>query len=320
MPSHMITRTFLLSSLLLATLPLRAQDTSLHDWLIEGEGWKPAVVGYVFMDGLCTDKEGNLYFTDVRKGEGIYKLDSTSGEVTLAVKDLPGISGVQIGPDGRFYACHNKEQRIIAIDAKGGIEVLLTGVKCNDLVVSAAGHLYFTETPTKRVHLIRKDKSHVIADEGKVTRPNGISISPDQKTLAVSDHGGRHVWTWEIGEDGTLSGGAPYMTMETPLEADQSNAAKPGERPADLPRFKVEALGDGMTTESTGRWFVTTALGVQVFDQAGRHAGTLSKPTPDSKVVSVEFAGKDHDTLFIAAGDTIWSRKLKVKGWFGTGQ
>lgn len=309
-----------LSVIALATATLRAQDTSLHDWLIEGEGWKPAVVGYVFMDGLCTDKEGNLYFTDVRKGEGIYKLDHQSGDVTLAVKDLPGISGVQIGPDGRYYACHNKEQRIIAINGKGTVEVLLTGVKCNDLVVSKAGHLYFTETPTKRVHLIKADKTHVIADEGKVTRPNGISISPDQKTLAVSDHGGKHVWTWVIGDDGTLSAGAPYMTMETPLEPDQSAGAKPGERPADLPKYKVEALGDGMTTESTGRWFVTTAVGIQVFDQAGRHAGTLAKPTPESKVVSVEFSGKEHDTLFVAAGDTIWSRKMKVKGWFGTGQ
>ncbi len=307
-------------ALILLSSQLQAQDTSLHDWLVEGENWKPAVKGFVFTDGLCTDKEGHLYFTDVRQGQGIYKLDPTTGEVTLAIKDLPGISGVQIGPDGRFYACHNREQRIIAIDAAGKVEVLLTGVKCNDLVVSKAGHLYFTETPTKRIHLIKADKTHLIADEGKVTRPNGISISPDQQTLAVSDHGGKHVWTWVIADDGTLSSGAPYMTMETPLESDQGAGAKPGERPADLPRYKAEALGDGMTTESTGRWFVTTAVGIQVFDQAGRHAGTLAKPAPESKVVSVEFAGKDHDILYIAAGDTIWSRKLKVKGWFGTGQ
>lgn len=316
----MIRPSFLLIAIALHTSPLPAQDTSLHDWLIEGEGWKPAVTGQTFTDGLCTDKAGNLFFTDVRTGMGIYKLDTSSGNVSLVVDGLPGISGVQIGPDGRFYACQNKEQRVIAVDTSGKVEVLLTGVKCNDLVVSKSGHVYFTETPTKRVHLIKSDKSHVVADEGKVTRPNGISISPDQKTLAVSDHGGKHVWTWVIGADGSLSGGAPYMTMETPLESDQGGGAKPGERPADLPRYKAEALGDGMTTESTGRWLVTTAVGIQVFDQAGRHAGTLAKPTPEAKVVSVEFSGKDHDIVFVAAGDTIWSRKLKIKGWFGTGQ
>ena len=305
---------------LLTAEHVHAQDTSLHEWLIEGEGWKPAVTGQTFTDGLATDKEGNLYFTDVKAGKGIYKLDVASGKTSIVVDNLPGISGVQIGPDGKFYACHNKEQRIITIDAAGKIDVLLTGVKCNDLVVSMSGNLYFTETPTKRIHLIKADKTHIVTDEGHVTRPNGISISPDQKTLTVSDHGGANVWTWQIAEDGTLSAGAPYMTMQTPLDPDQTNGAKPGERPADLPKFKKEALGDGMTTESTGRWFVTTALGVQVFDPAGRLSGTLARPTPESKVVSVEFAGKDHDTLFIAAGDTIWSRKLKVKGWFGTGQ
>jgi enterochelin esterase family protein len=180
---------------------------------------------------------------------------------------------------------------------KGEVEVLLTGVKCNDLVVSKAGHLYFTETPTLRVHLITKDKKHIVADEGHVQKPNGITISPDERTLVVSEYGGKHVWTWRIEDDGTLTGGAPYMTMW-------------------LPVGKETASGDGATTESKGRFFVTTELGVQIFDPAGRLAGIIAKPTPQSKVVSVEFAGKDHSTLFIASGDKIFARQLKVTGYF----
>lgn len=303
--------------LLLAITALHAQDTSLHDWLIDGEDWKVAAEGYAFTDGLCCDKAGNLFFTDVKGGNGIFKIDVTTGKTSLVIDGIPGISGLQIGPDGRFYACHNKGQRIIAISPDGRqIDELLANVKCNDLVVTSSGNLYFTETPTKRVHLIRPDKSHVIADEGHVTRPNGISISPDERTLAVSDHGGKNVWAWRIEADGTLTAAAPYMTMQCPLSPDQTGGAKPGERPANLPVYKAEALGDGMTTESTGRWFVTTALGVQVFDPTGRLSGILAKPTPDAKVVSVEFAGKNHDVLFIGAGDKIYSRKLKVKGFF----
>ncbi len=291
----------------------------MHDWLIEGEEWKVASEGYAFTDGLCCDKAGDLFFTDVKAGKGIYKIDAATGKTSLAIDNLPGVSGLQIGPDGRFYACHNKGQRVIAFQADGSqIEELLTGIKCNDLVVSSSGNVYVTETPTKRIHLITPKKEHRIADEGHVTRPNGISISPDQRTLAVSDHGGRNVWTWQIADDGGLSAAAPYMTMQCPLDSDQTGGAKPGERPANLPVYKAEALGDGMTTEASGRWFVTTALGVQVFDQAGRLSGILDRPTPESKVVSVEFAGKHHDVLFIAASDKIWSRKLKVKGWFGS--
>ncbi len=300
------------------SLPVLAQDSSLHEWLIEGEGWKVAAEGYTFTDGLCVDQAGNLFFTDVKAGKGIYKIDVETGKTSLVIDGLPGISGLQIGPDGKFYACHNKEGRIIRFGMDGKPEVLLTEVKCNDLVVSASGHIYFTETPTKRIHLITAKGEHHVADEGNVNKPNGISISPDQRTLAVSDMGGKNVWTWQIKDDGSLTAGAPYMTMEMPLLPDQSGGAKPGERPASLPLYATISGGDGMTTESTGRWFVTTTLGVQVFDPAGRHAGTLAKPSPEAKVVSCEFAGKDHDVLFIAAGDKVMSRKLKVKGFFGS--
>jgi len=288
--------------LLLATLALpllcSAQDTSLHDYLIDGEGWKEAASGYAFTDGLCTDSAGNLFFTDVKAGKGIYKIDISTGKTDLFLDKLPGISGLQIGPDGRFYACHNKEQRIIAITMKGEVEVLLTNVKCNDLVVSKKGHLYFTETPTQSIHLITADTKHLVADQGHIVKPNGITLSSDERTLVASENGGKHVWTWQIMDDGTLTAGAPYMTMW-------------------LPVGKETASGDGATTESKGRYFVTTELGIQVFDTAGRLAGIISKPDPMGKVVSCEFAGKDHDLLFVAAGDKIFSRKLKVTGYFG---
>jgi enterochelin esterase family protein len=164
--------------------------------------------------------------------------------------------------------------------------------------VTKKGFVYFTETPTQRIHLIKPDKSHVVASEGQVGKPNGITISPDEQTLVVSDYGGKHVWAWTIGEDGALAGGAPYMTMG-------------------LPVGKEIAAGDGSTTESQGRFFVTTELGIQIFDPAGRLSGIIAKPVADGKVVSVEFAGKDHDVLFVAAGDRIFSRKLKVSGYFG---
>ncbi|MDZ4287453.1 MAG: SMP-30/gluconolactonase/LRE family protein [Prosthecobacter sp.] len=288
----------LFAALTLAAASLLGQDSSLNDYLIDGEPWREAAAGYAFTDGLCTDTQGNLFFTDVKSGKGIYKLDAKTGKVALFLDNLPGISGLQIGPGGRFYACHNKEQRVVTIGMDGAVEVLLTGVKCNDLVVTKQGFVYFTETPTQRVHLIKPDKTHVVADEGKVAKPNGITISPDERTLAVSDYGGKHVWAWRIEDDGTLTGGAPYMTMWLPLG-------------------KESASGDGATTESLGRYFVTTELGIQVFDQAGRLAGIIAKPVADGKVVSVEFAGPGHDVLYVAAGDRIFGRKLKVTGYFG---
>ncbi len=291
-------RPVLFAALSLLASPLLAQDTSLHEFVSDDQPWQEVAAGYAFTDGLCTDAAGNLFFTDVKAGKGIYKLDVETGKTSLFLDNLPGISGLQIGPDGRFYACHNKEQRVIAITMKGEVEVLLTGVKCNDLVVSKKGHLYFTETPTQTIHLITADKKHVIADTGHIIKPNGITISPDEQTLVASEHGGKNVWAWRIQEDGSLSSGAPYMTMWLPLG-------------------KETASGDGATTESKGRYFVTTELGIQIFDPLGRLSGIIAKPVPTGKVVSVEFAGKNHDILYVAAGDKIFGRKLKVTGYFG---
>ena len=186
-----------------------AQDTSLHDYLIDDEPWREIVTGQTFTDGLCTDAAGDLWFTDVKVGRGVYRFDVASGRVSLVHDNLPGISGLQFGADGRLYATHNKEQRVIAIGQDGKVDVLATGVKCNDLVVSKKGFVYVTETPTKRIHCIGPDKKDRIVDEGHVTKPNGISISTDEQTLAVSDYGGKHVWTWRIEADGSLTAAAP---------------------------------------------------------------------------------------------------------------
>lgn len=274
-----------------------AQDTSLREYLIDGEPWKVAVEGMVFTDGLCVDAAGNLFYTDVKEGKGIYKWDAATGKTSLALDNLPGISGLQIGPDGDFYACHNREQRVIAIKPDGQVRVLVTGVKCNDLAVTKKGFVYFTETPTSSVHVITPDGRHRVAAENSVVKPNGITLSPDEQTLYVSEHGGTKVWAWQIQNDGSLAGGGPFMTMR-------------------LAAGRETAQGDGATTEAKGRIFVTSEIGIQIFDPAGRLAGVIDKPDPAGKVVSVEFAGASHDRLFVAAGDKIYSRQLKTPGYF----
>jgi enterochelin esterase family protein len=92
---------------------------------------------------------------------------------------------MKFGPDGRLYACHNKEKRVIAIDPSGAVEVLMTDIGCNDLVVTSKGRVYVTETGKKQVVLIEGAGKSRVVDVG-ITAPNGLAHSPDQGTLAVS--------------------------------------------------------------------------------------------------------------------------------------
>jgi len=295
-PSFHMKPTILLILLILSKALSLAQDTSLHQILVAGEGWQEAAGGYAFTDGLASDKEGNLFFTDVKEGKGIYKI-ALDGKVSLVVDNQPGISGLHVGADGRFYACISKAGRVVVFEKDGTVKELLKDVKPNDLIVTKSGIVYFTETPTKSIHAILPDGKTFVADTGHVLRPNGITVSLDQSTLAVSEHGGKNVWAWQIGKDGKLSGGAPYMTMQVSPN-----------------NVKGEALGDGATTDANGRFYVTTETGIQIFDATGRLAGIIAKPAGVKSIVSVEFGGEKHQWLFVAAGDKIYKRKTQTRG------
>jgi len=279
--------------------PLAAQDMPLSQVLIDGENWQSVSNGHQFTDVLTTDAEGNLYFADVAAGTTINRIGH-DGELTVVAKDAPRISGMHFGPDGRIYACQGGSfGRIVAFDLPSGkMDVIAENVKPNDLVVTADGHVFFTETAKMQVSHIPPGGQVQAADVASKTdgaqRPNGIALTPDQGTLAVSDYGGRYTWVWRLAKSGSLSLRQPYITLRTPTP--------------DLP-----SKGDGMTTDAVGRYYVTSAVGLQMFDPTGRMGGVIAAPT-EKPIVSVAFAGPGHQYLYVAAGDQIFRRKTKSSG------
>lgn len=289
----------LISSLLAMPQFLAAQDMPLTQVLIEGEGWQSVSKGHRFTDGLTTDADGNLYFADVAAGTTINRI-GLDGKLTAVADNAPRISGMHFGPDGRIYACQGGSfGRIVAFDLEAGkMEVVAENVKPNDLVVTSDGHIYFTETGKMQVSHIAPGGAVQAADVASKTagaqRPNGIALTPDQGTLAVSDYGGRHTWVWRLGKDGSLDLRQPYITLRTPAPA-------------------LPSKGDGMTTDAVGRYYVTSAVGLQMFDPTGRMGGVIAAPTRQP-IVSVAFAGPGHQYLYVAAGDEIFRRKTKTSG------
>ena len=286
-------------SLLMSVRSVTAQDMPLTQVLIEGEDWQSVSKGHRFTDGLTFDTEGNLYFADVAAGTTINRLGH-DGKLTVVATEAPRISGMHFGPDGRIYACQGGSfGRIVAFDLQAGeMEVIAENVKPNDLVVTCDGHVFFTETAKMQVSHIPPSGTVQAADVANKAagpqRPNGIALTPDQGTLAVSDHGGRYTWVWRLEKDGRLSFRQPYITLRTPTP--------------DLP-----SKGDGMTTDAVGRYYITSAAGLQMFDPTGRMGGVIAAPS-EKPIVSVAFAGPGHQYLYVAAGDEIFRRKTKTSG------
>ena len=282
-------------------------DQTLLKLLIEGETWQLVAEGLGFADGPCTDNQGNFYYSDLRANQ-IWKV-ALDGTKTKVLDE--GASGLKFGPDGRLYACQPGKKRVVAFDlAKGGEpQVLAADVQPNDLAVTKRGHVYFTETGKKQVTFIDPQAAGgpVVkpADVG-ITAPNGITLSPDQGTLAVSDYRGANVWMFGIAADGSLGSKIPVMTMRRPI--DPKGEFKFNEPPP----YKPEAGGDGMACDKQGRFYVATTLGVQVFDGTGRECGLLPKPVADKPLTSCALSGPDRSYLYITIGDRIYRRKVQA--------
>jgi len=297
-PARHITGALLSLLLTLSALPLRAQnlggDDGLSKVLINGEAWQLLVEGLGFTDGACSDAEGNFYFFDLGKGTAIQKI-SPDGKLSDFIKDAPKCSGLKFGPDGRLYACtQGPKKQLIAMEVPSGkITVLADNAQPNDLVVSLKGYAYYTDTGKGQV-IIVDAKGNVRVGAGGINAPNGITLSPDQATLAVSEYRGTNVWTFRVSTDGSLDAGARTMILRTPLN-------------------KTDSGGDGSTTDAAGRYYVTSHIGIQMFDFTGRIGGIIAKPTAKG-CVSITFAGPGHAYLYACASDKIFRRKTQTKG------
>jgi len=73
------------------------------------------------------------------------------------------------------------------------------------------------------------------------------------------------------------------------------------------------ASSDGMTIDSTGRYSVATAVGLQMFDSTGRLGGVIAK-RPNKFLSNASFAGPSLEYLHVTRADKVYCRKAKARG------
>ncbi|MBY0522208.1 MAG: SMP-30/gluconolactonase/LRE family protein [Gemmataceae bacterium] len=267
----------------------------LKEILVPGEDWKLVGEGYKFTEGTAVNAKGEVFFNDVPESR-TYKV-GLDGKMTVFLGDTKKGDGQAFGPDGRLYSVAGGTNQIIAYDAEGKPTVLAEGFRGNDIVVRHDGSMYVThpgwdgKEPSKVWYISPKGEKKVVDTGLKFS--NGITVSPDQSLLYVDDSRSHWVYSYQIQPDGSLAHKQRYYHLHVPDNADDSGA-------------------DGMRVDRDGRLYVATRMGVQVCDQAGRVNCII--PTPNGKIANLCFGGENFDTIYIAAGDKVYKRKLKVKG------
>lgn len=275
-----------------------------------GQDWQVVASGFKFTEGPAADAAGNVYFTDIPNNR-IHRIDA-DGKVSVFAENTHGANGLKIGPDGRLYACQSGIGTVVAYDTKTARETKLAdGIsECNDLAIDHLGNIYVTSPPAKgssgpgEVWHISPEgrKQRVVQKANGIVFPNGVGFTPDQSQLVVDDTRGVNFWIYQVQPDGTLAHGAPFYTAQiTPIDR--------------------ESGADGLCFDTQGRMYVATRLGLQVFDQAGRVIGIISKPqeakVKNAWLSNVTFGGKNLDALYITCGDAVYKRKVKAKGMLG---
>jgi gluconolactonase len=300
------------------------KDPKFDDLVAPDAKIEELAAGFRWTEGPVWVKDGGyLLFSDIPNNvvqkwsekDGLSEFLKPSGYTGTDkfTGEEPGSNGLAVGKDGKLVLCQHGDRRVAKL-VDGKFVTLADrymGKRLNspnDLVFHRNGDLYFTDPPyglPKQVADPAKELDfqgvYRLKPNGELTlltkemsRPNGIGLSPDGKTLYVANSDPeKAIWmSFPVKEDGTLGAGTQFFDT-----TDLVKAGKPG-------------LPDGLKVDQYGNVWATGPGGVFVFDAAGKHLGTI---VTNDKTANCGF-GDDGRTLYICANDRMVRVKTKVKG------
>ncbi len=276
--------------------------------------------GFSWSEGPAWDaKRQRLYFSDVPENTAYIWSEEKGLEIFRKPSGLPeggdGTNGLLMARDGRLLTANHGKRALTKVDIDSGEDIILAdrfeGKKFNspnDVIEAKDGTLYFTdppyglkdgdESPLKElsingVYRLGTDRIISLIDDS-LTRPNGIVLSPDEKTLYVaqSDPESQILKHYTIGDDGNISDKGLFFDAN-PLAGDDA----PG-------------LPDGMCVAQTGHIFATGPGGVLILSPEGKLLGRI---LAEKATANCGF-GDDGKTLYITSSDRLARIRLKVKG------
>lgn len=301
------------------------------EFLEHPNGFTPAA-GIAFTEGPACAADGTVYFSDIANNR-IMRYSPDGGAVTVFREPSGRANGLLFDARGRLLACEGNEwgdddghRRVTRTDlATGEVEVLteqFDGARYNapnDIAACTNGRLFFTDPCYHDRDRMQMEQESVyrIETDGRVSRaisqpdiqrPNGIALSPDEKTLYLVDScpvigGNRKIWAFDLGDDGSLDNQRVVFD------------------------FAPGRGGDGMAVDSQGNLYIAAGIlrprgehesadvppGIWVVRPDGELAGRI--PIPEDVLTNVTFGGTDLKTLYVTAGKTLFQTRVTIPGW-----
>lgn len=280
----------------------------------------PAIVGVVAADtrvdviregfegteGPVVLKDGSILFTENRAdrivriapdGSASNYLEKTGSANALALNAAGDLLAVQTAPSG--VAVLQPKSRVLASSYAGK-----PFNRPNDLAAARSGNIYFTDpggppqagSPPAKTAVYRLDpRGRVTPIADDVRRPNGIALSPDEKTLYLANTAGEYLIAFTVRPDGSV--------------ADRRDFTK-------LAGFKETPNGpssgaDGITVDAEGRVYVATSVGVQIFAPDGAALGTIALAKAPQNLA---FGGAERSHLYVVGRGSVYRIATLTRG------
>jgi gluconolactonase len=328
--------------LTVGTMHVRAADLVLPGSQLERLYTRTAPIQGGLTEGVAAAPDGSMYFSEIPVGEDkgmIMRFDPKSKTTSVFASDSHKANGLIFDAHGSLIACEGADfggRCVSRWDVKTGRREVVAdrymGKRfnaCNDLCIDEKGRIYFTdprylgseprELAYRAVYRIDTD-GKVVEVTHDVEKPNGIVISPNQKTLYVADHnngtdridsgaarpslGAMKVYAFPLGTDGLVHG--------------------PGRTLVD---FGAEEGVDGMTVDTDGRLYMASRRpsrpGVLVVDPSGREVGFIKTGEPQPGAAqplgnpsNVDFGiGDEKNVLYITVDQSLYRIRVNATGY-----
>ena len=277
-----------------------------------------------FTEGPTVDRDGNVYFTDIIT-QRIMKL-GTDGVLSTYRENSNVANGLLIDPQGRLVACEGGAferpgvkrkgtPRVTRTDLKTGkVEVLTDSyagkpfVGPNDVTIDGQGRLYFTDLAGVAVYRI--DASGTVARilaAPDIQRPNGIQVSPDDKTLYLieanqAQGGARLIRAYDLQPDGTVRDMRVHYNFSPGRSADGMSIDTQGNLYASAGMNQLRGSSETLDTKT----------GVYVISPQGKLLKFI--PIAEDFITNNAFGGPDMKTLYVTAGKTLYKVRTEIAG------
>jgi gluconolactonase len=273
--------------------------------------------GFETVEGPLPQLDDGLLFTNSRMNR-VLRL-APDGKLSVWFEGAGGANALTRTPEGDIVATMT-ESRMVAVLQPGQPPRPLVGDfegtqfnRPNDLIADSRGNIYFTDTanatpggatlPAAVYQVNRKGKLLRIVQG--VERPNGLALSPDERTLYIANTAGEGIVALALDRDGDAKKARIFARLAMPPPA-----------PAGAPPVTGSGA-DGIAVDEKGRVYVATAVGVQVFSEEGAALGIITLPKQPQNLA---FSGPGRHSLFVVGRGSVYRIQMLTRGPQRTGK